>query len=387
MSPYWRLSGWYFFYFAYIGGFSSFFTLYLQQRSLSAWEIGVLMSAIQLMRLVAPAGWGWIADRYGRRDAMVKASGILTLASFAGFFVVDGFAGHLFVMIAMAAAWSAALPLMEAKTLDALRGRVEGYGRIRLWGSVGFIAAVVGVGAWLETRPLASLLWICTALLVGLVACAIALPPSSTGSARQTGREGAGLGRPRVMALLGACFLMAAAHGALYVFLSIHLVDQGYGKAQVGMLWSIGVLAEILVFLAMPSLLRVWSLRAVLIVCFAVAVVRFLIIGWLAGTVALLVIAQLMHAITFGAYHASAVAALNGWFPASHQARVQALYSSVSFGAGGMSGGLLAGWTWEALGAGITFSIASGFAAIGLALVVAFVREADDADRKHAASP
>ena len=88
MSPYWRLSGWYFFYFAYIGGFSSFFTLYLQQRSLSAWEIGVLMSAIQLMRLVAPAGWGWIADRYGRRDAMVKASGILTLASFAGFFVV-----------------------------------------------------------------------------------------------------------------------------------------------------------------------------------------------------------------------------------------------------------------------------------------------------------
>ena len=387
MSAYWRLSGWYFFYFAYIGGFSSFFTLYLQQRSLNAWEMGVLMSVTQLMRMVAPTGWGWLADRYGCRDALVRASAFLTLAGFTGFYLVEGFAGHLAVMVLVSAFWSAALPLVEAKTLDALRGRVEGYGRIRLWGSVGFIVAVIGVGAWLEGRSIGSLLPVCLILLAGIAGAALSLPPSTVSRARVESASRPGLGRTRVLALLAACFLMAAAHGALYVFLSIHLVDLGYGRVQVGVLWSIGVVAEILVFLAMPPLLRKWSLRAVLVGCFSVAVVRFLIIGWLADSAVLLVLAQLMHAVTFGAYHASAVAALNRWFPASHQARVQAIYGSVSFGAGGMAGGLLAGATWETLGAGITFTIAAGFAALGLVLVLRHVGEPANGSPEVAASP
>ncbi|MBL8491006.1 MAG: MFS transporter, partial [Rhodocyclaceae bacterium] len=346
----------------------------------------IVMSMTQLMRIVAPPGWGWLADHFGRRDALVSLSGFLTLASFSLFFLVEDFAGHLIVMVLVSAAWSAALPLVEAKTLGVLRGRAEGYGRIRLWGSVGFIVAVVGVGAWLEARPLGSLLWICMALLSGIALTALVLPPSGHARATAGPREPEWLVHGRVLALLAACFLMSAAHGALYVFLSIHLVDLGYGKAQVGMLWSIGVLAEILVFLSMPSLLRVWSLRTVLITCFSVAVVRFLVVGWLADVAWLLVLAQLMHAITFGAYHASAVAALNRWFPASRQARVQAIYGSVSFGAGGMAGGLLAGWTWERLGAGLTFTIAAGFAALGLGLVIRFVK-AGEQDGAPAASP
>jgi PPP family 3-phenylpropionic acid transporter len=162
---------------------------------------------------------------------------------------------------------------------------------------------------------------------------------------------------------------MSAAHGPLYVFFSIHLVDHGYGKTAVGALWSLGVCAEILVFVFMPRLMRNWSLRTILAGGFALAVIRFLLIGWGAEFLALLLLAQVMHGATFGAYHAAAVAALNRWFPARQQARAQALYGSISFGAGGMVGGLVSGQAWESLGPSLTFSLGSLFALVGLVAV------------------
>jgi PPP family 3-phenylpropionic acid transporter len=129
------------------------------------------------------------------------------------------------------------------------------------------------------------------------------------------------------------------------------------------------VIAEILVFMVMPRLMRAWSLRAILAGGFALAVLRFLLIGWFPDVLALLLLAQVLHGATFGAYHAAAVAALNRWFPARQQARVQALYGSISFGAGGMVGGLVAGQAWESIGPALTYSLGSLFALVGLVAV------------------
>jgi PPP family 3-phenylpropionic acid transporter len=365
----WRLSAWYFCYFAFIGAFSPYFTLYLQSLSLSAWAIGVLMSLMQVMRLVAPALWGWLADHLGHRTAILRLSALLSALGFAAFFLTRDFTGLFLAMAVLAFFWSAALPLVEALTLDHLAGRAERYGHIRLWGSVGFIGAVLGTGAWLDGAPLASLLWVCLGLLAGIVACAWSLPEIPARPAVPAPPLRHGLRRPEVMALLLACFLMSAAHGPLYVFLSIHLVDHGYGKTAVGALWSLGVIAEILVFMVMPRLMRAWSLRAILAGGFALAVLRFLLIGWFPDVLALLLLAQVLHGATFGAYHAAAVAALNRWFPARQQARVQALYGSISFGAGGMVGGLVAGQAWESIGPALTYSLGSLFALVGLVAV------------------
>jgi len=168
---------------------------------------------------------------------------------------------------------------------------------------------------------------------------------------------------------------MSAAHGALYVFYSIHLAGNGYSKAEVGGLWSLGVLAEIAVFMLMARLVQCYSLRALLLASFAAAVLRFLLIGWGVESMAVMVVAQLMHGLTFGAYHAAAIAAVNLWFPGRAQGRGQALYSSISFGAGGLLGGLISGWTWDDIGAGWTYTLGSVFAAIGLFLVWRWVRE------------
>jgi PPP family 3-phenylpropionic acid transporter len=119
------------------------------------------------------------------------------------------------------------------------------------------------------------------------------------------------------------------------------------------------VLAEILVFAFLPALFRRYSLSAILAVSFLCAAVRFLAIGWAASYIWILVVAQLLHAATFGSFHAASLAALHRVFPAASQARGQALFSSVSYGAGGAAGALLAGWAWETSGPALVFSLAA----------------------------
>ena len=120
---------------------------------------------------------------------------------------------------------------------------------------------------------------------------------------------------------------------------------------------------------------RRYSLRVLLLASFAAAVLRFLLIGWGVESLAVMVLAHVMHGLTFGAYHASSIAAINLWFPGRAQGRGQALYSSISFGAGGLLGGLISGWTWDGIGAGWTYTLASVFAVGGFALVWRWVRE------------
>ena len=204
-------------------------------------------------------------------------------------------------------------------------------------------------------------------ILVGIVLCSFVVPEAPRPPVqRETASFGDTLRRPEVQALFGACFLMSAAHGALYVFYSIFLVDIGYDKALVGWMWTLGVVAEIIVFMLMPRITQRFSLRAILLFAFACAVARFLMIGWGAGSLAVLLVAQVLHGATFGAYHAAAIAVVNQWFPGRLQSHGQALYGSISFGAGGMLGGLLSGYTWDDLGAAWTFTIGSGFALAGL---------------------
>ena len=373
--PYWRLSGYYFFYFAFIGAFSPYFGLYLQSLSFSAWDIGLLMSQMQLMRLFGPNLWGWLADHFGRRMAIIRLAGVIALAGFSAFFWLDRLPGMLVAMALLAFFWSAALPLVETLTFDHLREERGRYSRIRLWGSVGFIIAVMGTGAVLDFVPPIGVLWVCWGILLGILVLALLVPEAPPVEHPRDGQSIVSILRqPRVMALMAACFAMSAAHGAFYVFYSIHLTAHGYSKTEVGSLWSLGVLAEIVIFMLMARLTHRFSLRAILLASFAAAVLRFVLMGWGVESVAVMLFVQLMHGLTFGAYHASAIAAVNAWFPGRAQARGQALYSSLSFGAGGLLGALISGGTWDDWGAGWTFTLASGFALVGFFLVWGWVR-------------
>ncbi len=379
--PYWRLSGYYFFYFAFVGAFSPYFGIYLQSLNFSAWDIGLLMSQMQLMRLFGPNLWGWLADHFGRRMLIIRLAGVIGLAGILAFFWLDKLPGMLVAMAVLAFFWSAALPLVETLTFDHLKHERGRYSRIRLWGSIGFIVAVMGTGALLDRMAPVGVLWVCAAILSGILIFAAVLPEAQAGPhSADASPIGAILRQSKVSALMAACFAMSAAHGAFYVFYSIHLAAHGYAKTEVGILWSLGVMAEIVVFMAMARLVRRYSLRKLLLASFAAAVVRFLLMGWGVESLVIMVFAQLLHGLTFGAYHASAIAAVNQWFPGRAQGRGQALYSSLSFGAGGLLGALICGRTWDALGAGWSFTIGSGFALIGFLLIYRWVWEAATVD-------
>jgi len=368
--PYWRLSGFYFFYFAFVGAMAPFWGLYLKSLAFNAFQIGVLMSLLQVMRIFAPNIWGWVADRSGKRVAIVQIAVGLSLLSFVAVFFGSSFAWLFVAMSLMSFFWSASLPLVEATTLSHLGEETSKYGRIRLWGSVGFIVAVIGLGYLFDYVAIRWLLWAVLGIVAALLLFSRHIPEAAV-VPHHTDHLPIWhiICRPEVLVFIGAGILMAAAHGPYYTFYSIYLVDHGYAKSTIGWLWSIGVVCEIGIFLWMPRLLRRFSLRQVLLASFAFAVLRFLMIGWGVGWVALIVVAQIFHAATFGAYHSAAVEVVHRFFKGRHQAQGQALYNSFSFGVGGTLGGLYSGLTWEMMGPQVTFSIAAAFALAAFGLV------------------
>jgi PPP family 3-phenylpropionic acid transporter len=337
--------------------------LYLHSLAFNAFQIGVLMSLLQVMRIFAPNIWGHIADHTGRRVAIVQLAALVCLVAFVGVFWAKSFWPLFAVMSLISFFWSASLPLVEATTLSHLGERTDRYGRIRLWGSIGFILVVVGLGAALDHASIALVPWVVMGLLVGIVLTARAIPEAEL-VRHDHGHTPLGmvLRRPEVLALFVAALFMAAAHGPYYTFFTIHLVDLGYSKGVAGWLWALGVVCEVGIFLVMPRVFRRVRAETVLLFTLLVAALRFLLIGWQADNLPVLLLAQLMHAFTFGAYHASAMALVHRYFVGRNQARGQALYNSLAFGVGGTLGSLYSGAAWDALGAGVTYTLAAGFA-------------------------
>lgn len=368
--PYWRLSGFYFFHFAVLGAFAPYWSLYLQSLSFNALQIGVLMSLLLITRIFAPAAWGWLADHTGRRVMVVQFAAISGLVSFCGFFLGESFAWIFLVMLLMSFCWSAALPLIEAITLSHLGDNTDKYGRIRSWGSVGFILSVVGMGYLLDAVDIVWLLWTVLAFKLGIVIFSHHIPEGEVvdysvdqESIRQVCKH------PEVIVFLFSSLLMIFAHGAYYTFFSIYLVEHGYDKGFVGWLWAVGVICEIGVFFLMPWLMQRFSLKTILIISFACAILRFLMIGWGVKWVLIILIAQILHAVTYGAHHIAAMMMVHHFFHGQHQAKGQAIYTSIAFGLGGTLGAISSGYTWDGVGAEMTFTISAISAFLGMVLV------------------
>jgi len=178
---------------------------------------------------------------------------------------------------------------------------------------------------------------------------------------------------PAVLALLVGCAMMVTAHGVLYNFYSIYLAEHGYTKTVIGLLWAVGVICEIAIFMLMPKIMKRFSLKTIMLTSLALAVLRFSMIGVAVDNLVLLLIAQSLHAATFGSFHAASVEVVSQFFNGRHQAKGQAIYNSLAYGVGGTIGGLAGGYALQYLGGQNTFLLAAvfpllGFVVIGLGL-------------------
>ena len=364
--PYWRLSGFYFAYFGFVGAFTPFWTLYLKSLSFNAFQIAILMSLFQVARSFSPSLWGWVADRRGHRVPIIQWLAGASLIAYIGVFFGESFYWLFAVMLTLSFFWSASLPLIEAVTLGHLGDRLDRYGHIRLWGSIGFVVAVIGLGYALQYVGMMALLWVIFALLAGVWALSWRLSDPLVSLQQESDSTWwAILKRREVIALMAACFTMSAAHGVYYTFYSIYLVDHGYSKDTIGWLWALGVACEIMVFLNMPRLTARFGLRRIMLGSLFLAFVRFFVIGWAVDVWWLIVLAQTLHAATFGSYHAAAVALTHRYFKGKHQSKGQGLYTSISYGVGGTLGAVVSGFAWESLGPSWTFTASALCAMLG----------------------
>lgn len=370
--PYWRLSSFYLFYFALLGSTAPFLALYFDHLGFSSARIGELVAIPMLMRCVAPNLWGWLGDYTGRRLAIVRFGAVCTLVCFSLILFDKSYAWLAMVMALHAFFWHAVLPQFEVITLAHLQGQTARYSQIRLWGSIGFILTVVVMGRLFERFSLDLYPQALLVIMAGIVASSWwvpnAQPPAS-------GQRPAGEGffkqlfTPGVLVFYVSVALMQLSHGPYYTFLTLHLERLGYSRGIIGMLWAVGVVAEVLMFMAMSRILQRFSVRHVLITSFSLAALRWLLLGNFADHLPALIVAQLLHAATFGSYHAAAIQFLQRTFGPRQQGQGQALYAALS-GTGGALGALYSGYSWNALGAGWTFAIAS-LAALSAAILAA----------------
>jgi len=366
-----RLSLYYFFYFTLFGTFLPFFGLYMQGLGFSALEIGQVMAGLIGTKILAPYFWGWLADRSGKMMIWIRlAMGLATFTAMGLIWATD-FWSLLVVVLLFSFFWHGGLPLFEAYTFSQLGGQKVQYGNIRLWGSLGFIFAVLILGWRFSHCGLSGFPWVILGLFLMLSLVTLSLKDQVDCSSNTPKQDvWPVLFSPQVLGLLLVSFLIQFSHGTYYNFFSIHLTAFGYSTQLIAGLWTLGVVAEIFVFLAMSWLLRHIPIMMLLMLSLVLTFARWQLSLWGVESLMALIIAQTFHAASFGLYHAVALHLIDSLFHGTLRSRGQAVYAATSQGLGGALGALVAGLTWTIGGAFLSYMLSS--VAVLLAMLVAW---------------
>ncbi len=347
-----------------------FLGLYLQSLAFSPEQIGYVSAIMMLTRVIAPNIWGWLSDRTGKRLGIIRWGSFLACVCFSVLLWNQTFFWVIVVVITYSFFWNAVLAQFEVITLSYLEGLSHYYSQIRLWGSVGFIVVVVGLGYLFDELSIGYLPWIVLAFLglIWLSSLTVSEPPKALVEVEPSKGFVEYLKSKVVVCFLLSAFFLQVSHGSYYTFYSVYLEALSYSRHAIGILWGLGVVAEVLIFLVMHRLIRQIGLRVLLILTLAVTVLRWWLIGCFPEQLSILLLAQLLHAFSFGSAHAVSIEFIRRFFLGRSQGQGQALYSAVSFGAGGAVGALLSGWVWTSSPV-LSFAISAFTAAIALWLV------------------
>jgi PPP family 3-phenylpropionic acid transporter len=352
---YWRLSGFYFFYFIVLGTMVPYLSLYLKSLGMDAWHIGLLTSVMVSTKIVAPNIWGWLADHTGKRMLIIRLGCLIAVLFFSGIFFWHSAVSLAVIIFLYSFFWNAVLAQFEAVTLFYLGNKSEHYSRIRLWGSVGFIVAVALFG-WMFDRV--SLTVFPVIIVVSLLAIFLSswlvvdpplhAQPTATGNpVKDETSFFQRLREPQIAILFAVCFLMVLSHGPFYTFFSLLMERYHHTRTTIGLLWGLGVLAEVGIFLVMHRLLPFWGVHQLLLCSLAVTVMRWLLLAWFPQYLGVMLFAQTLHAFSFAVFHSASIEAIRRYFTRRQSGQAQAFYSAVGYGAGNVFGALLSGWLWR----------------------------------------
>ena len=360
-------------YFAAIGGFNPYAPLWYQELGLPVVAIGILVSLQSWTRLFAPYAWGALADRSGRRVQIIRWAALASFVAGLGFLLPTSFTVLVAATFLMFAFNAAIVPLSEtiiAAQLTTPEGGMDArrYGRVRMWGSIGFLASVLVMGWWYQQHGMRAFALTTMVLLGVIVVCAWRIPvqPVTPQHAHTAGPPvGAVLRRPEVRWFFAGVFLTVLAHSAMYAFFSLYLDSLGYSKLVVGLLWAVSVMVEIIWFAFQGRMLERGTLHHWLTAAALLTALRFALTAAFGGTLWMLILAQCAHAITFAAQHTACIALVTRYFPGRLRGRGQALYSVLGYGFSGALAGLGGAWLISHFGYPSVFWAASVAALAG----------------------
>ncbi|MDC8785156.1 MFS transporter [Roseateles koreensis] len=361
-------------YFAAIGGFNPYAPLWYKDLGLPVFAIGVLMSLQSWTRLFAPYIWGALADRTGQRVAIIRWSALASFVAALGFLLPPHFATLVLATFLMFTFNAAIVPLSEvivAGQLNDGQGGMDArrYGRVRMWGSIGFLATVLVAGWWFDHFGMKAFAGTILLMLGLVVLMAWQVPKQSVVTHAHVDLPGPPIAevlrQPHVRWFFWGVFLTVLAHSALYSFFSLYLDSLGYGKPTVGLLWAISVVIEISWFALQGRLLERGTLHHWLAAAAVLSAIRFALIAAFGGNLTILMLAQCTHAITFAAQHTACIALITRYFPGQLRGRGQALYSVLGYGCSGVLGGVGGAWLAASQGYPSVFWAASAAAMMG----------------------
>jgi PPP family 3-phenylpropionic acid transporter len=360
-------------YFAHIGFFNPYLSLWLKDLGYGLFAIGLLTSVQSGTRLVAPYAWGWFSDHTGERVKLLRYSAMAALLLSIGLWFEWSLYGLMLLLLLMFVNTSGMMPMSEAAMahLVSQGGQFDAarYGRVRLWGSLGFLVTVVAAGAWFEAFGMGHFPAWAQGTLLAVVLSAWWLPNlKEVGhAANERADIGPVLRQPRVRWFFAAMFFHVLAHIFIYAFFSLYLDELGYSKMVIGLLWALSVLIEIGWFFTQGRWLPLLSHSGWLVLAAALMVVRMLLTAGLPLVWPLLLLAQALHAVTFATHHTVCIALLSRHFPGRLRGRGQALYSVVGYGFPGVLGGLGGGWLSSAFGLASMFWLSAACAVVATA--------------------
>lgn len=372
-------------YFAHIGFFNPYLPLWLKELGLPILVISLLTSLQSFTRMFAPYAWGALSDHTGERVRLLRISAAVALLASAGLWFDGGAWWIGVVLLVLFIHTSSMMSLTEAAMAQLVAGDWGRYGRIRLWGSVGFMLTVFLAGAWFERFGIGHFPGWTTVTLAAVLLCTWWLPDVREKHAPANGpREPIlpVLRRPDMRWFFAALFFHVMAHFAIYGFLSLYLDARGYSKAMIGTLWAVSVAVEIVWFYFQGRLIGCLPMSRWLVICGAATALRMALTGGLGDWLPALFVAQVLHGLTFAAHHAACIAMVSHHFPGRLRGRGQALFTVIGYGLGGVVGVLAGGGIASRFGFEAMFGVA---AALGL-LATASAWQVDKLERSGPAS-
>ena len=360
-------------YFAHIGFFNPYLSLWLKEMGYGIFAISILTSLQAATRLFAPYGWGTLSDRTGERVKLLRFCALVALTMTVGLWFDLGLLGLSLVFFVLFTHTSAMMPMSEAAMAHLVSQggsfNAHRYGRVRLWGSVGFLITVFAAGSWFEVFGMRHFpAW--TSITMLAVALSVWRLPDLK-EAVQTHHETVAVGPilrdPKVAWFFASLFFHVLAHIGIYVYFSLYLDALGYSKTMIGLMWAVSVVMEILWFFTQSRWLPRFSLAGWLVLCGVAMVVRMGLTAFGASVLGVLVIAQLLHAMTFAAHHAVCIALISEHFPGRLRGRGQALFTVIGYGFTGVLGSLGGGWLSERFGLAAVYGASLAMALVGTA--------------------